>query len=67
MAITHRSRSELEDSVAKNPNDLVSVLALEWDLGNGAVGKPEEVSNNMWPEWNPKNVIDTILAIHGQD
>lgn len=67
VTLTHQPRSELEEAAGKNPDDLISVHGLEWDLGHGIVGKPEEVSNGEWPEWNPANVIDTLLAIHGEN
>ncbi|KLO19055.1 NAD-binding protein [Schizopora paradoxa] len=63
LEVTKRSRAELEATLKENPSDFVTFLLWEWDLGGGITGKPEELSNNLWPEWNPKSVVD--VAIEG--
>lgn len=59
--MTKRSREELEAAVKENSSDLVSFLLLLWDLGGGVSGKPEEISNGVWPEWNPKGAVDIVV------
>ncbi|TFK48166.1 NAD-binding protein [Heliocybe sulcata] len=61
LQITRQPRSELQAAVQKNPDDLVSVLSLEWDEGHGVVGNVEELSNKRFPKFNPTKVIDAIL------
>ena len=61
--MTKRSRAELEAALKKNPTDFVSFLLLEWDLGGGVTGEPEELSNSLWPEWNPKSVVDVAIEL----
>ncbi|TFY81443.1 hypothetical protein EWM64_g2578 [Hericium alpestre] len=58
--VTLRSTEELEAALKVNAYDIFSALHLAWARGEGIVGKPEEVSNGMWPEWNPKKVIELI-------
>lgn len=59
--VTYRSAQELQDTIASNPHDFASRLHLSWSVGQGQVGKPEQVSNGAYPEWNPKNVL-AVLA-----
>lgn len=59
--VTYRSAQELQDTIANNPHDFASRLHLSWSVGQGQVGKPEQVSNGGYPEWNPKNVL-AVLA-----
>lgn len=58
--VTYRSAQELQDAFASNPQDAGSYMQYVWTLGQGQVGKPEQVSNGVYPEWNPKNVLDVI-------
>jgi hypothetical protein len=48
--------------VAKDPNDAFSALFLGWDTGEGVVGKPDQLSNKLFPEWNPQKALDVIQA-----
>lgn len=59
LEVTHTPRSELENILEKNPEDFVTRLRLSWDIGGGVVG--DEIDNNLWPEWNPKKVLDILL------
>ncbi|KZT19870.1 NAD-binding protein [Neolentinus lepideus HHB14362 ss-1] len=61
LQVTHQPRSELQAALRKNPQDSVAHIFLEWDEGRGIVGKPEELSNKLFPSFNPRNIIDTIL------
>ncbi|KAH8108727.1 NAD-binding protein [Phellopilus nigrolimitatus] len=65
LEVTHRPRAEFEAAVAKNPADIASFLILEFDAGKCIVGKPDELTNNDWPEWKPAKVVDTIVEIYG--
>ncbi|EJD07548.1 NAD-binding protein [Fomitiporia mediterranea MF3/22] len=66
ITVTYRPRSELESAVAKNPQDFVSFLFLQWDKGNGVAGKPEELDNKEFPDWKPQKVVDVLVDIYGQ-
>lgn len=61
LNVTYRSRTELEASLKANPADVISYLQLKWDLGEGVVGKPEELANSLLPGWQPKKVLDVLL------
>ncbi|KLO19054.1 NAD-P-binding protein [Schizopora paradoxa] len=61
IQLTKRSRAELQAAVKENSADFVSFLFLHWDLGGGVIGRPEEISNRIWPEWKPKSVIDILV------
>jgi len=47
---------ELAESASKG--DVVAFLYYEWDLHGGLVGFP--LSNDLYPGWNPKSVVDAI-------
>jgi hypothetical protein len=38
--------------------DFVSFLFHEWDLRGATAGSP--LTNDLYPNWNPKSVIDAI-------
>lgn len=58
LEVTHTPLSTLTDNFSKNPKDLYSLLKIVWDQGGGIVETP----TNVWPEWNPKSVLDVIAA-----
>ncbi|TFY63177.1 hypothetical protein EVG20_g6417 [Dentipellis fragilis] len=58
--ITYRSIADLQAAIKANGQDFASVLHLSWAQGGGVVGKPEELSNGLYPGWNPKKVIEVI-------
>ncbi|KAA1474793.1 NAD-P-binding protein [Dentipellis sp. KUC8613] len=62
VEVSYRSIADLEAAVKANAQDFPSVLHLSWAQGGGVVGKPEELSNGLYPGWNPKKVIDVIAA-----
>jgi hypothetical protein len=61
IEITHIPRSVLEDKVRDDPNDTVSGVLLGWDLGQGL--HPNKSSNDVYPDWNPKKVVDVLKAL----
>ncbi|TFK48159.1 NAD-binding protein [Heliocybe sulcata] len=61
LQVTRQSRAQLREVVQKNPDDHVSLMHLELDEGHGVVGKPEELSNKLYPEFNPSDVVHSIL------
>ncbi|OCB83953.1 NAD-binding protein [Sanghuangporus baumii] len=66
VSISHRSRSEIEDEVRKNPNDIGPAFLLELDAGHLIVGSPDELTNYEFPQWKPKKVIDILVEIYDQ-
>lgn len=58
--VTYRSIPELQETMKNNPQDVGSMWQCLWALGVGSVGTPEQVSNKIWPEWNPKTISDVI-------
>jgi hypothetical protein len=57
LEVTRTSREVLAEKAGKG--DLMSFLFHEWDLRGGTVGSP--LTNDLYPDWNPKSVIDTIV------
>ena len=43
----------------KSVDRLTTILLC--DLGGGVTGKPEELTNNVFSQWNTKRVTDIIL------
>ncbi|KAA1475518.1 NAD-P-binding protein [Dentipellis sp. KUC8613] len=60
IAVSYQSLPELQAALKANPYDVASYLSSEWAQGGGLVGKSEELSNGLYPDWNPKKVIDVI-------
>ncbi|KAA1474003.1 NAD-P-binding protein [Dentipellis sp. KUC8613] len=60
LDITYLPIADLEAAIKANPADFVSLLQLGWAQGGGLVGKKEDLSNGLYPEWNPKKVIEVI-------
>jgi hypothetical protein len=61
LDITYQPSAELQQALAANPRDFRAQLLLAWDRGEGVVGKAEEVDNELWPEWRPKDVLQVLL------
>ncbi|KAI0067435.1 NAD-P-binding protein [Artomyces pyxidatus] len=61
LDVTYRPIPELEAAVADNPYDFASYLHLEWALGRGIVGLPD---NELYPGWHPKTVIEILAHSH---
>ena len=66
ISISHLARTELEETIAKNPADWLSEIRLEWDKGTVTSGKLEEISNGEFPDWKPTKVVDFLLGVYGQ-
>lgn len=60
VTVTYRSVEELKAAVAKDPHGEFVSLFWMWTIGEGQVGKLEQLSSGLFPEWNPKKVIDII-------
>jgi hypothetical protein len=58
LEITRHPQSALHEAVAKNPDDLLSFLLLNWDTGKGIVGEP--IDNHLFSEWKPTKALDII-------
>ena len=56
LEITRISREELAERASKG--ELAAFLFQEWDLRGGTVGTP--LTNDLYPDWNPKSVVDSI-------
>jgi len=56
LEITRTSREVLAERASEG--DLKSFLFQEWDLHGGTVGSP--LTNDLFPGWNPKSVVDAI-------
>jgi hypothetical protein len=61
LEVTYIPRAELERSLKENPADAVSALLLGWDTGKGAL--PHPLSNDLWPEWNPKKALEILTPL----
>lgn len=57
LDVTHTPISTLQENFTKNPKDVYSLLKFIWEQGGGVV----EIPTTVWPEWNPKKVIDTLI------
>lgn len=55
VEITRLSSEEIKE--LKKAGDVFGVLYADWEEGGGVVGEPD---NDLYPEWNPKKVIEVI-------
>ncbi|KAG8769870.1 hypothetical protein FRC12_004679 [Ceratobasidium sp. 428] len=58
LQITHRSVQELHDRLVADPGDVLGAVLRESALGRSRV--PEPLSNNLYPEWDPKPVSSVL-------
>ncbi|KAB5591663.1 Isoflavone reductase-like protein [Ceratobasidium theobromae] len=58
LQVTYHSVQELHSRLAANPGDILSAVMRETALGKSKV--PEPLSNDLYPEWNPKSIV-TVL------
>ena len=56
LEVTRTSREVLAEKASKG--DLNAFLLHEWDIRGATVGTP--LTNDLYPDWNPKSVIDAI-------
>jgi hypothetical protein len=56
LEVTRVSREALAEKAGKG--DLRSFLFYEWDVRGGTAGTP--LTNDLYPDWNPKSVVDSI-------
>jgi hypothetical protein len=61
LEIVRTGRQEVDDAVAKNPKDMIAQFFLAFEQGKGA-HKPE-LSNGLWPEFNPKSAVQVLSAM----
>jgi len=57
LEVTRTPREVLAENTRNG--DLIASLFYEWDLRGGTVGTP--VTNDLYPDWNPKSVIDYMV------
>jgi len=62
LEVTRTPRKDLEKALAENPADFLSYLFLTWDTGKAISGTPEQLDNGLYPDWNPKKVVEDVLV-----
>ncbi|EJU04366.1 NADP-binding protein [Dacryopinax primogenitus] len=65
LEVTHRSLEEMREAVRNSPLDVSETLRLDWELGGGTAGTPEQLDNKLWPEFNPTSAVDVLLKRDG--
>ncbi|KZO95528.1 NAD-P-binding protein [Calocera viscosa TUFC12733] len=65
LEVSHRSVEEVQEAVRQNPNDVPETLRLDWEMGGGIVGTPEQLANKVYPDWNPTRAVDVLLKRDG--
>ncbi|KAI0066750.1 NAD-P-binding protein [Artomyces pyxidatus] len=58
LEVAYRTVPELQAALRANPKDMGSQMHLSWASGEAIVGTPD---NNLYPDWNPKKVIDVLV------
>jgi len=62
LEIVHTPRAYFEEAASKEGGDMAALL-LGWDTGKGVVAPTtEETANSLYPDWEPKKVIDVLLS-----
>jgi len=65
LDITREPVDSLRTTFAKDPTNFRAAMFLGFEAGNGVVGKPEELSNGVFPDWHPQTVLEVLLARDG--
>ncbi|TFY73166.1 hypothetical protein EWM64_g10846, partial [Hericium alpestre] len=60
LTVIYRPLEELKEA-AKNPDDFVNNLLADYATGGSIVADKSELDNHLYPDWNPKRVIDVLL------
>jgi hypothetical protein len=60
LQLSYTPQAALKEILKSNPDDFLTSLRLLFDQGWGIVGT--ENDNALWPEWNPKNVVDFLAS-----
>lgn len=59
--VTYHSIEDLKVAVERNPRgEFVRALHWMWAIGDGLVGGQDQLSNGLFPGWDPKKVIDVV-------
>jgi hypothetical protein len=58
LEITYIPVSELDARLAADPKDLVAYLHKIW----ATAGPFDPADNNLYPDWNPSSVFDSLPA-----
>lgn len=58
LEVTYTTQEDLKAAIAKNPDDFFTFLKLIWDQGLSTVGDKND--NGLFPEWNPKKVLEVL-------
>jgi hypothetical protein len=61
LEITRTGRASLEEKIAANPKDLMSLFALAWDDGKGA--HAPALSNDLVPGWKPRSAVEILTRM----
>ncbi|KAF9654289.1 NAD-P-binding protein [Thelephora ganbajun] len=56
LEVTRTPREVLAEGAGQG--DIIAFLYYEWDVHGGSVGS--HLSNDLYPDWNPKSVIDAV-------
>ncbi|KAI0343511.1 NAD-P-binding protein [Trametopsis cervina] len=60
VEVTRVSHEDLKARVDNNPDDFLGWLLLQWDGGAANVGQSGPLALDLFPDWNPKKVVDVI-------
>ncbi|KAL8276896.1 hypothetical protein RQP46_010724 [Phenoliferia psychrophenolica] len=67
LSVTHESVEEAEAFVNNNGvssiEGVVKTALIGFEKGGGVSGGGEELSNGLWPEWNPRSVEDCVESL----
>ncbi|CAE6492420.1 unnamed protein product [Rhizoctonia solani] len=58
LQVTYHPIQELHDRIAANPGDVLGAVMRETASGRSRV--PEPLSNDLYPGWNPKPIVDVL-------
>jgi hypothetical protein len=60
IEIVCTGRAELEEKMAADPDDPVTVFFLGWDKGDGV--HQSKLNNGLYPDWKPKTAFEVLKA-----
>jgi hypothetical protein len=61
--IVHVPLTTVKETLDKDPSNIFFSLHYNRAINGRVAEKDEDVSNSLWPEWNPKKAVDILMSL----